>query len=119
MQMGKTSIILTLLNEGEGLRFLLDALVQQTLPPDEFVIVDGSPVLTVVDTRLIAQYVDGVVLSVLRDVSQMSKLLAAREVLTAYDVPFLGAVVIGQTRADGYYEGYSRNRTIDLEPANP
>lgn len=38
----KTSVVLTLLNEGEGLRVLLDALMQQTLPPDEIVIVDGG-----------------------------------------------------------------------------
>ena len=38
----KISVILTVLNEGEGLATLLDALLTQSLPADEFVIVDGG-----------------------------------------------------------------------------
>ena len=38
----KVSIILTVLNEGDGMRALLDALLGQTLQPDEIVIVDGG-----------------------------------------------------------------------------
>ena len=74
----------------------------------DFVIVDGSPVLTVVDTRLIAQHVDGVVLSILRDVSRMSKLLAAKDVLSSYKVPFLGAVVTGASKTEAYGNGAIR-----------
>lgn len=36
------SVILTVLNEGEGLRPLLDSLAAQTRPPDEVIIVDGG-----------------------------------------------------------------------------
>ena len=36
------SVILTILNEGENIRVLLDALQQQTQKPDEIVIVDGG-----------------------------------------------------------------------------
>lgn len=42
MPQEKTSVVLTLLNEGAGLRALLDALLEQTSPPDEIVIVDGG-----------------------------------------------------------------------------
>lgn len=38
----RVSVILTVLNEGEGLAELLDALLAQTRPADEFVIVDGG-----------------------------------------------------------------------------
>ena len=38
----KISIILTVLNEGRGMPALLDALLGQTLQPDEIVIVDGG-----------------------------------------------------------------------------
>ena len=36
------SLVLTVLNEGESLRLLLDSLVAQTRPPDEFVVADGG-----------------------------------------------------------------------------
>lgn len=38
----RVSVILTVLNEGEGLRELLDSLLAQSHPPDEFVFVDGG-----------------------------------------------------------------------------
>ena len=72
----------------------------------DFVIVDGSPILPVVDTRFISQHVDGVVLSVLRDVSRIPKVAAACELLAAFNVRTLGAVVTGSTQ-EQYYR-YSR-----------
>lgn len=68
----------------------------------EYVVVDGSPILPVVDARLIGQYVDGVILSVLRDVSRAPKVKSAREILDAFEVPFLGVVVIGASKEDVY-----------------
>ena len=38
----KVSVILTVLNEGNNLRELLDALCAQSFPPDEIVIIDGG-----------------------------------------------------------------------------
>jgi len=38
----KVSVILTVLNEGPGMADLLDALLAQTAPPDEIVVVDGG-----------------------------------------------------------------------------
>lgn len=40
--MNKISLIFTVLNEGEGLRPLLDSLMFQTLMPDEIVVTDGG-----------------------------------------------------------------------------
>lgn len=61
----------------------------------EFVIIDSSPLLPSVDTRLVCQHVDAVVLAVLRDVSQGPKVLAAQEMLDAFGVASVEAVVIG------------------------
>ena len=58
-------------------------------------IIDSSPLLPIVDTRLVCQHVDAVVLSVFRDVSQGSKVLAAQEMLDAFGVRSVEAVVTG------------------------
>jgi capsular exopolysaccharide synthesis family protein len=71
----------------------------------EFVVVDGSPILPVVDTRLIAQHVDAVVLSVLRDVSCTPQVRAACQLLEVFNVPILGVVVTG-SRGDVYHAQY-------------
>lgn len=69
----------------------------------DFVIVDGSPILPVADTRFISTSVDGVILSVLRDTSRLPKVTAARKVLDAFNVRLLGAVVTGAAE-DVYYD---------------
>src|SRR5262249_49023191 len=61
----------------------------------DFIIVDSSPVLPVADALLLGQYVDGVLVSVRRDVSRVPALHAARQRLEALSIPTLGAVVIG------------------------
>jgi capsular exopolysaccharide synthesis family protein len=61
----------------------------------DFVIIDSSPLLPIVDTRLVCQHVDAVVLSIFRDVSQGSKVLAASEMLDAFGVRCVEAVVTG------------------------
>ena len=59
----------------------------------DFVIVDSSPLLPVVDTRLLCQHVDSVLLSVLRDVSEADKVTAAQEMLDSFGVAHVDAVV--------------------------
>ena len=61
----------------------------------EFVVADASPILPVADTRFVSQHVDAVILSVFRDISQMPKVQAACEILDAFGVRTLEAVVIG------------------------
>lgn len=61
----------------------------------DFVIVDGSPILPVADTRFLGQQVDGVILSVLQDISQVPRVKAARQTLTSLGIPIAGAVMIG------------------------
>lgn len=74
----------------------------------EYIVVDGPPVLPVVDTRLVARHADGVVMSMLRDVSELSKVKSACQLLQSYRVALLGAVVIGAS-GDVYY-GYAPSR---------
>ncbi len=61
----------------------------------DIIIVDTCPILPVADTLLVAQHVDGVVFSILQDVSQLPKVLQASERLNQLNIPLLGAVVNG------------------------
>ncbi len=63
----------------------------------DFVVVDGSPILPVVDTRLIAQHVDGVLLSVLRDVSRVPQVRGACQLMEQFGIPVLGVVITGSS----------------------
>jgi capsular exopolysaccharide synthesis family protein len=71
----------------------------------DYVFVDSAPVLPVADSQFIAQYVDGVVVSVLRGVSRLPAVHAACERLGALHVRILGAVVHGTT-GESYYHTY-------------
>lgn len=70
----------------------------------DFIVVDASPVLPIVDARLIGKHVDGTILSLLRDVSQVPKVASACRALESFDVRILGGVMIGST-GEVYY-GY-------------
>ncbi len=61
----------------------------------EFVVLDTSPLLPVADARFVSQHVDAVVLSVLRDISQAPKIQAACDILAAFGVSSVEAVVTG------------------------
>ena len=83
----------------------------------EFVIVDSSPVLPICDGLLFAGQVDGVILSIRRDVSRRSLVAAALDRFRAVGKPVIGAVAIGlHDDPAGYSEmrryqtryGYSR-----------
>jgi capsular exopolysaccharide synthesis family protein len=72
----------------------------------DFVIIDSSPLLSVAESRLVAQHVDAVLLSLLRDVSRASLVMEACEALEDLEVRCLGAVVAGSPR-DVYYDRYA------------
>jgi len=61
----------------------------------DFIIIDSHPVLAATDSLLIGQRVDAVILSVLREVSQMPRVYAASQRLTTLGIRVLGAVVNG------------------------
>jgi capsular exopolysaccharide synthesis family protein len=75
----------------EGARALLDQLKNEF----DFVIVDSSPVLAVVDALLFGQQVDAAIFSILHDVSHSPSVYAAHQRLEALGVRILGAVVNG------------------------
>ena len=75
----------------------------------EFVIVDTSPILPIADAPFVSQYVDSVVLCVFRDISQAPRIRAACEILEAFGVRSVEAVVTGVNehlggRHLGYYK---------------
>ncbi len=72
----------------------------------DFIIVDSCPVLPVADSLLIGQHVDGVVISILQDISQLPKVLNASERLAQLNIPVLGAVVNG-IKTDIHAYGYN------------
>ncbi len=74
----------------------------------DFVVVDTAPLLPVADSQMICQHADGVIFSVLMDVSRLEQLHSANELLSGMKVRVLGAVVNGM-RQRGYHN-YSYTR---------
>lgn len=78
----------------------------------DFVVVDTSPILPVADARFVSQHVDSVVLSVFRDISQAPKIQAACEILAAFGVQTIEAVVTGPNdNMYGEHMGYESTIT--------
>jgi capsular exopolysaccharide synthesis family protein len=95
----------------DNLRTLFEQLKQQY----DFVIVDSCPVLPVADTLLLGQHVDGVIFSILRDVSRTPEVFAAHQKLAALGIRILGAVMLGARPAlsnRGYQYAASRATTV-------
>jgi capsular exopolysaccharide synthesis family protein len=95
---GLTFISAGRLDQG-ALRLLARArgheLFQQFRSDFEFIIVDSSPLLPVPDGLLVAQLVDGVLISLMCDVSRLPRVYDACSKLTSLGVTVLGAVVNG------------------------
>jgi capsular exopolysaccharide synthesis family protein len=70
-------------------------LFQQFRSDFEFIIVDSSPLLPVPDGLLVAQLVDGVLISLMCDVSRLPRVYEACSRLSSLGVTVLGAVVNG------------------------
>jgi capsular exopolysaccharide synthesis family protein len=89
-------------------RSRLPALLKTLREQYEYIIIDSAPLLPVVDSLLIGQHVDGVILSVLREVSQLPLVNTAAERLESVGVRILGVIVNG-VAADvhNYRYGYA------------
>jgi succinoglycan biosynthesis transport protein ExoP len=72
----------------------------------DFILVDSTPLLAVVDAPLIAQYVDGVLFSVMYGVSHLNALHECHQELAQLGVRILGAVVSGASDSSHRYYGY-------------
>ena len=70
----------------------------------DFIILDSGPVLPVADSLSLAQHVDGVILSVLLDVSRAPAIHAATQRLAALAVRVLGSVVAGTRTEPGGFQ---------------
>jgi capsular exopolysaccharide synthesis family protein len=89
----------------DGIQQLVEALKQEY----EFIVIDSSPVLPVADALLLAQHVDGVLLSLFHEVSRLPKVYAACQRLSLMGVPILGVVVNGTHEdAHGYGQTYAK-----------
>jgi len=82
------------------------AIFQELKEAYEFILVDSAPVLAVVDAPVIAQYVDGVLFSVMCGVSHLPSLYQSQQEIAQLGVRILGAVVSGTQGMAGTY-GYS------------
>lgn len=83
----------------------------------DVVLVDSPPILPVADALLLANRVDGVVLSVMRDVSRYEAVEQARNKLSLVGANVLGVVMSGVTGHRHYYY-YDRRYAVPL-PAAP
>lgn len=88
----------------------IEAMLHEMRDQYDFVVIDGSPILPVADARAIARRVDAVILSVLRDVSQVPKLQAAWRILSALGVRNIGSVVTGSSEEIYYRNSYYPTR---------
>ncbi|MEM8943790.1 MAG: polysaccharide biosynthesis tyrosine autokinase [Planctomycetota bacterium] len=61
----------------------------------DFIIIDGAPVLGLSDSISIGQHIDGAILTVLRDHSEVRKVYQAIELLKSMGIRLLGSVVNG------------------------
>jgi capsular exopolysaccharide synthesis family protein len=92
----------------------LAALFEELRSSFDFILVDGCPILPVVDTRLVAQHADAVILSVLRDVSRAPKVSAACEILESFKIPLLGVVMTGSS--SDIYQEIAADRYLEVQP---
>ncbi|GAB6166902.1 polysaccharide biosynthesis tyrosine autokinase [Thermostilla marina] len=83
----------------------------------DFVVVDTSPLLTAADSLAVGRFMDGVLLSVIRDNSRLPLLLEAYQRLEEVELPLLGVVLNGGPA--GRYRSYYRAYTIDVESREP
>lgn len=80
----------------------LEAIFERLSHEFDFVVVDSHPVLSATDSLLIGRQADAVLLSVLREVSQMPRVYAASQQLSAVGIRVLGAVVNGTSPEEVY-----------------
>lgn len=69
----------------------------------EFIVIDSAPILPVVDSLLIAQLADGVIFSLLQEVSRLPFVYAACERLASLEVRVLGGIVNGTDEVSRVY----------------
>ena len=79
----------------------------------DFVIVDSGPVLTDADVLVIGRLCDGIIMSVLRDVSRLPWVYEACERIRMVEIPLIGVVLNGVSF--GKYRPYYSSYTIEVQ----
>jgi capsular exopolysaccharide synthesis family protein len=87
----------------------------------DIIVIDSSPVLPVADAMMVAPHVDGVLFSVLQDVSRLPRVATACQRLVTVGGNIIGAVISGSKEDNGYGYGYyyynSRKEEADAQAA--
>jgi capsular exopolysaccharide synthesis family protein len=99
-------------------RTRLPALLEMLREQYEYIIIDSAPLLPVVDSLLLGQHADGVILSVLREVSQLPLVNTAVERLESVGVRLLGVIVNGAAAdVHAYRHGYTPDPSPHAAPS--
>jgi capsular exopolysaccharide synthesis family protein len=100
----------------------LAEIIEQVRGQYDFVLIDSTPMLPVADSLLLGQHADAVILSVLRDISRLTKVYTAYQRAGMLGIPVLGAVVNGVRddlyNSSYYYYGHEANREAEQSSAN-
>lgn len=80
----------------------LQGILEKLKDEFDFIVIDSHPVLSANDSLLIGRQTDGVILSVLQEVSQTPRVYAAAQRLSGLGIRVLGAVVIGADPQEVY-----------------
>lgn len=83
----------------------------------DLVIFDTAPLLPVADSLLLMQFVDGVLLSIRKDHSRMSKVAAALKKIELVGGRVIGGIVIGIDEAEYGYRSSYYGTSLKTEPA--
>lgn len=90
----------------------LEAFFKECRAEFEIVVVDTSPLLPVVDGRLVGQFTDGAIMTVAKDTSKIPQVITARNILSDYEISLFGCVVMGDN-SESYYHSYSHNDDLN------
>src|SRR5438132_8878639 len=93
----------------------LPALFKRLREQFDFVLIDACPVLPVADTLLVGQHVDGVIFTLLRDVSRLPQVYAGYQRLTGLGIRMLGIVVNG-AGGEAYGPAYGDYHYVEMSP---
>jgi len=92
---------------GELLDHRFPEVLQDVKLAYDVVVIDTAPLLTAPESLAFSRAADGVVLSVMRDVSRLSSVLACYERLLSVNARVLGAIVTRDAPASAYASAYA------------
>jgi Mrp family chromosome partitioning ATPase len=68
----------------------------------EVIIIDSAPIIAVIDTEILAKYVDGTILVVSADKTENQLMMDAVDIIKKNNIPFLGTVLNNFKYKSGY-----------------